>query len=323
MDAWLSRPDDVEAKVREWEAEFAHWLQVETIVQPTGRPVYALTATDPLVDEASKRKLLVFVPHAHEPAPTAACMNVLSMLLRGKALDGAEAPFDAERVRRELLVTCIPDANPDGTARAPVDYWDGSVYTNEEFWAWMRGPDPETGQMWKRVDLFDVREEANLPERLGIVYEPISEHEYVEPNRHPRSSLMRHLKELTERRKYDALLDLHQTEFERSDRNCMVILPTTFEEQPAHLQEEEQAWAQEIIDAWRQAGARPIAEAKPLGYTGQQREYFVKVWGPYYRTHAVLTSEVQNNNPATPPAEQRLLSETAITVTMGRLMGRA
>ena len=320
MDAWISRPDDVEAKVKEWQGTVGGLLEVQALWQPTGRPVYALTATDPSVDEGGKRKLLAFVPHAHEPAPTAACVSVLSMILTGKALDGSEAPFDAEEVRRKLLVTLIPDANPDGTARAPVESWDGSQYTNEEFWAWMRGPDPNTGLMWKRVDLFDVREEENLPERLGIVYEPISEYEYVEPNRHPRSSLMRHLRRLTQRRRYDALLDLHQTEFERSDRNCMMILPTTFYEQPSDLQEEETAWAREIVEAWRQAGARPIEEIRPLGYTGEQRQYFVDVWGPYYQRHAIVTSEVQNNSPATPPAQQRLLSEIAIEVTLRRLL---
>jgi hypothetical protein len=320
LDAWISRPGDVQAKVAEWEGTCGHLLEVGSIVQPTGRPVFALTATDPSVDEGLKRKLLAFVPHAHEPAPTAACMNVLSMILTGKALDGAEPPFDAGEVRRRVLVTFIPDANPDGTARAPVEFWDGSQYTNEEFWAWMRGPDPQTGKMWKRVDLFDVREEENLPERIGIVYEPISEFEYVEPNRHPRSSLMRHLKRLTGRRRYDALLDLHQTEFENSDRNCMVILPTTYDEQPPRLQGEEMAWAQEIVEAWRQAGARPIDDIRPLGYTGEQRQYFVNVWGPYYQTHAIVTSEVQNNNPATPPAQQQLLSEIAITTTLRRLI---
>jgi len=320
VDAWLSHPDDVQAKVREWQATSGDLLQVEAITQVTGRPVFALTATDPAVPEDAKRKLLAFVPHAHEPAPTAACMNVMNMILTGRGLDGSAAPYDAQEVRRKLLVTLIPDANPDGTARAPVKWWDGSQYTNEEFWAWMRGPDPQTGKMWKRVDLFDVREEKSLPERIGVVYEPISEFEYVEPNRHPRSSLMRHLKRLTEQRPYDALLDLHQTEFERSDRNCMVILPTMYDEQPPHLRDEEMTWAHEIVEAWRQAGGRPIGEIKPLGYTGEQRQYFVNVWGPYYQQYPKLTSEVQNNNPATPPAQQQLLSEIAITTTLRRLM---
>jgi hypothetical protein len=100
----------------------------------------------------------------------------------------------------------------------------------------------------------------------------------------------------------------------------MVILPTTYDEQPPRLQGEEMAWAQEIVEAWRQAGARPIDDIRPLGYTGEQRQYFVNVWGPYYQTHAIVTSEVQNNNPATPPAQQQLLSEIAITTTLRRLI---
>ncbi len=320
METWISRPDDVEAKVREWQEGAGDLLQVDTIVQPTGRPVFALTATEPGVPADRKRKLLVFVPHAHEPAPNAACMNAMNMILTGKALDGSEPPFDAEAVRRKLLVTFIPDANPDGTARAPVEWWDGSQYTNEEFWAWMRGPDRKTGKMWKRVDIFDTRTEESLPERIGIVYEPISDHEYVEPNRHPRSSLMRHIKALRERHEYDALLSLHQTEFVNSDRNCMAILPCVYEELPEWIAREEMAWAKDVVADWEAAGGRPIGEIKPLGYTGEQREYFVQVWSSIYYAMPLITSEVQNNNPATPPAQQQRLSEIAITTTLRRLL---
>lgn len=320
METWISRPADVEAKVAEWQTTVPNLLHVDTILQPTGRPVFALTATDPNVSADGKRKLLAFVPHAHEPAPNAACMNVMNMILTGEALDGSAAPFDAAEIRRKLLVTFIPDANPDGTARAPVEWWDGSQYTNEEFWAWMRGPDPGTGKMWKRVDIFDTRTEQNLPERIGIVYEPISEYEYVEPNRHPRSSLMRHIKALRERHEYDALLSLHQTEFVNSDRNCMIILPCIYDELPRWIAEEEMAWAQEIVAGWEAVGGRATPGIKPLGYTGEQRQYFVQVWSSIYYAIPLVTSEIQNNNPATPPAQQQLLSEVAIVTTLRRLL---
>ena len=319
MDMWISHPDDVEAKVAEWEERFPELLHVDRIVQPTGRPVFALTFSDKGVPEAGKKKLLGFVPHAHEPAPNAACTNVMNMLLTATQLDGSAPTFDVEAARRKLVVSLIPDANPDGTARAPVEAWDGSYCTNEEFWCWMRGEDPETGKMWKRVDLFDVREEENLPERLGIVYEPISEFEHVEPNRHPRSSLMRHIKALRGQREYDGLLSLHQTEFVNSDRNCMIILPCLYDEQPEAIREEEMAWAKGIVTNWEEAGGR-ATEIKPLSYTGEQRQYFVNVWGDTYQQTPIITSEVQNNSPATPPAMQQLLSEIAISTTLRRMM---
>ncbi|HJN15074.1 MAG TPA: hypothetical protein QGH10_06280 [Armatimonadota bacterium] len=320
MEKWISHPDAVEAKVAEWQERHSRLLHVDTITQPTGRPVFALTMSDIGVPDDQKKKLLGFVPHAHEPAPNAACMNVMNMLLTGEQLDGSAPSFDVETAREKLLVTFIPDANPDGTARAPVEYWDGYEYTNDEFWAWMRGPDRETGLMWKRVDIFDTRVEENLPTRLGIVYEPISEFEHVEPNRHPRSSLMRHIKALREQRTYDALLSLHQTEFVNSDRNCMIILPCIYDDQPEELREYEMAWARQIVDAWTAAGERPIENIKPLGYTGEQRQYFINVWGNLYDETPLVTSEVQNNNPATPPETQQLLTEIAITETIERLL---
>jgi len=309
---WLSHPDEIEAQVAEWEQAYPEVLEVDSLRQFTGRPVFALTLTDRSIPAERKKKLLTFSPHAHEPAATAACMNLVSQLLTGRTIGGQPTDLDREQILREVLLTVIPDANPDGTARAPVEAWDGTRYSNEEFWAWMRGIDPETGKMWKRVDLWDDREESPLPTRYGIVYEPIDEHRYVEPNRHPLSSLMRLIKRYRERYTYDLLLDLHQTEFVNSPHNCMVILPCIFEELPSAIQDQCRVYAQAIVRTWQVTeGASPQTQIEPLGYTGQQREYFVNVWGDIYRNTPTLTVEIQNNNPRTPPALQQWLEEVA------------
>ena len=317
MLGWISHPDDVDAQVKQWAAQHPDTCLAESIIQCAGRPVWAVTVTDRSVDDAGKRKAMFFKPHAHEPAPIAGQMNIISMLLAGRALDGRPTEFDNDRVLRETLLTFIIDANPDGTARAPVNWWDGSEYTNEEFWAWMRGIDPDTGKMWKRVDLWDDTKEDKLPLRYGIVYEQISEHEYVEPNRHHRSSLFQWIFRLCERHDWDLMCDLHQTEFETRDENCMIILPTLYDEQPPHLQERETEWGARIIAAWGDLdGGRPIREMKPLGYTGEQRQYFINCWGRFYHTVAMLTSEIQNNSPRTPPQLQMRLNEVAIRETV-------
>lgn len=317
MLGWISHPDDVDAQVKQWAREHPDTCLAESIIQYAGRPVWALTVTDRRVDDAGKRKAMFFKPHAHEPAPIAGQMNIMSMLLGGRALDGRPSEFDNDRVLRETLLTFIIDANPDGTARAPVTWWDGSQYSNEEFWAWMRGIDPDTGKMWKRVDLWDDTKEDKLPLRYGIVYEQISEHEYVEPNRHHRSTLFRWIFRLCERHEWDLMCDLHQTEFEQRDENCMIILPTLYDEQPSHLQERETAWGGRIMKAWAEIeGGRPIRDIKPLGYTGEQRQYFVNCWGRFYHTIAKLTSEIQNNSPRTPPQLQMRLNEVAIRETI-------
>ena len=321
MADWVSRPDDVQKLIHEWQASHSDLLTVEQTIQYAGRPVFVLTVTDPSIPPEAKKKALFIKPHAHEPAPIAGQMSVLCQLLTGKTLSGAKSPVARDRYLAETLLCFMPDANPQGTAAAPVDVWDGTQYTNEEFWAWMRGLDRETGKMWKRVDLWDDTQEDPLPARYGIVYEQISEHEFVEPNRHPRSSFMTWLHQLRARYEWDRILDLHQTEFVGQTQNAMIILPTLFNEQPAERQAIERRWAEAIIRAWGQMpGGRPIAAAEPLNYTGEQREYFVKVFGDIYRSANFITSEIQNNSLLTPPDVQRELNEAAIIATIDDML---
>ncbi len=320
--AWISHPDEVDAKVKEWEAAYPDIFTAEAKMQYAGRPVWSLTVTDKSVPDDAKKKVMFIKPHAHEPAPIAGQMNVINQLLTGETLDGNPSEFDADRILKQCLLVFMPDANPDGTARAPVEAWDGTEYTNEEFWAWMRGIDPETGKMWKRVDIWDDTKEDPLPTRYGIVYEQISEHEYVEPNRHHSSTLFKWIFEWLERHpQWDEMLSLHQTEFANQPINCMMILPCLYDELPAEIQEFSMQWAEEIVAAWGDVeGGLPKQEIAPLGYTGVQRQYFVERWGDLYDKVRVITSEIQNNNMQTPPAVQQRLNEVAIQVTIERLL---
>jgi hypothetical protein len=319
--AWISRPDEVNAKVAEWANAYPDTFRAESKQQFAGYPVWALTVTDRWVDDAGKRKAIFFKPHAHEPAPIAGQMNVINQLLTGEGLDGTPTDLDRERILRECLLVFLPDANPEGTARAPVEAWDGSQYTNDEFWAWMRGPDPETGLMWKRVDIYDDREEETLPTRRGIVYEQIDEHHFVEPNRHHSSTLFKWLFELTDRFDPDILLSLHQTEFVNSPHNAMIILPCLFDDQPEAIRKFEREWAERVVSAWEEVeGGDPIPEVKPLGYSGEQRQYFVDRWGEFYQRFCIITSEIQNNSPRTPPQAQQKLNEVAITASVEKMI---
>lgn len=317
MQGWISRPDDVDAQVARWLHDYPDYFAAESITQYAGRPVWALTVTDRSLPVEGKRRIIVDKPHAHEPAPIAGQAHAIHMLLTGESLDGRPSDFDNERVLRECLLVFLIDCNPAGTAAAPVEVWDGSQYTNEEFWAWMRGVDPDTGKMWKRVDIWDDTKEEKLPTRYGIVYEQISDHEYVEPNRCHRSSLFQWLFRLWERHPWDFMLSLHQTEFERSDRNCMVIMPCAFDEQPEWIQQAERAWGEAIVAAWNEVeGARPVQSVEPLNYTGEQREYLVRAWREFNRKVPMITSETQNNSPATPPVLQARLNEVALKATV-------
>jgi hypothetical protein len=264
--------------------------------------------------------MLATQPHSHEPGPTAAMMSVACQLLEGRGLDGAPTPLDRDRILTQVVFNCVPLGNPDGSSRAPVEYWDGSFCSNEEYWCWMRGKDRKTGKMWKRLGKWSTRVETDHPNPIGIVYERLSEHEYCEPNRCLESSYFRMALRLNEKHGCDQWLDLHQTEFEKSAHNCMIILPLVQKSLPPHTQEYNQKWGEEAVEAMRRAGGSPLAKVAPLGYTGDQAAYFRDLWGPIEQHIPVITTEIQNNNQRTPPDMQRGLQEACIRVSLERLL---
>ncbi|MDQ3814495.1 MAG: hypothetical protein M3347_11155, partial [Armatimonadota bacterium] len=244
-------------------------------------------------------------------------LNTLSQLLDGCALDGTASRLDRDSILRQTLLTFIPDANPEGRSRSPEDFWDGTKYSNAEFLDFAFGRD-EAGQRFKRVDRWRTTEERCA--LIGIAYERIDEITYVEANRDWDSSFFRLVHRLTQRHRYHQFLDLHQTEFEGSPHNCVILLPVIWDDLPEAIRDYSRAWAQEITEAWSQVPAAHPQNPCPLSYTGQQRAYFEQRWGDLYRTLPCFAVEVQNNNPRTPPDLQRTLDETAIRVSVERLL---
>ena len=256
-----------------------------------------------------KRKLLVAQPHAHEPAATAGMMDFLAQLLDGADLAGRPTDLDRQRILDQTLVTLIPDGNPDGRAKAPVDWWDGGKYSNQEFLAFAFGRESD-GRQARRVGRWSDRD--HLPALVGFVYEKINEHEYVEPNRDLESSYFRLIRRMRDRHQYHLILDLHQTEFERSKNNCMIILPFMQKQLPQPIQDRNLRWGLAVVAAWQKTGGSPIAEVRPLGYGEDQLQYFRKCWGDIFPKTPSLCVEIQNNNPRTTPRVQMQLMETAI-----------
>ncbi len=319
MKFWLAKPHQTEQQFLLWGREYPGLVELDSVAQYVGLKAYSITVTDKSTPADQKSKLIFAVPHAHEPAGTVGCMEYLNQLLTGKHFDGTLSDLDRERTLASCVLSFIPDANPDGRSRAPVDYWDGSQYTNEEFWTFMRGRDPETKKMWKRLGRWSLQEET--PETIGIVYEQINAHEYVEPNRDLSSSYFRLIQRVGERYGYGRWLDIHQTEFERSPHNCMILLPLVQNELPQEIQQVNVAWAEAIVEAWAAIGANPVRPSKPLGYTGEQAEYFRRIWREFMPMIPQITTEVQNNNPRTPPALQAKLQEIAIRVSVELVRG--
>lgn len=317
---WLAMPQQVEAQVARWERAFPHLLRVEYLTQYTGQRCFALTIGDTDDAPGQRPAAWICVPHAHEPAGTAAIMDMIEQLLTGRDLAGQPAAFDYLAARRRLSLTFNPDANPGGRAWAPCLWWDGSKYSNDEFWTWMRGIDPETQGMWQRVARWTLREEQPL--RRGIVYEQLNEHEFVEPNRDPGSSLVRLFRRLDAQYRFARSLHLHQTEFERSDRNCMINLPVLQVELPEQIQAANVAWGQAIIDAWQRMGATPVPAPRGFPYQSDTKTtaWFRDCWGEAQHRAPELIVEVQNNSPRTPPEQQLALQQAAMRVTIEQML---
>lgn len=317
--AFLARQAQLEAKLAEWRELAGPRLQVDHVTDFRGNRVHALTLTDPGVPLEGKRRHYFAQPHAHEPGATAGMLDALEQLVTGKDLAGKPTRLDVDKALASTVLTFNPIGNVQGRERAPVLVWDGSKYTNDQLWCWMRGEDPEQpGTMWKRLDLWDDREET-APEPVGIVYEQIDDHRYVEPNRSHLSSYFRLFFAMNERFAYECWLSLHQTEFVNSPHDCMVLLPLAGLAEGETLATD-RAWGERIVGAWRRAGYRPKPQVAPLGYTGTQAEYFRSNWGELHKRMNIITTEVKNNAPDAPPDFQIKAQSIAIVESIQRLL---
>jgi hypothetical protein len=296
----ISMPDEADRQIDRYAQDS---VCVDRYDQFGGRTVYALTV--------GKGPISVFIsrPHAHEPGGTAACWLMLDLLV-GSA---SAAQTWRENVLERFTLTFVPDANPGGSQRSPVRFWDGSQIPNETFFLWMfgeRGDAP--GERFPRVPAWDSRE-TPPPKLLGIAYEQIDDHIYVEPNRDHRSTLFRSFFDLNETYAYHAWIDLHQTEYVGSPHNCHVNLPTGLASFERERQDVYTALGEAIHTRWIVEGARPRTHPG-TGYKRgtEQSEYLFNAWNEIDRSCYHLVTEVQNNNTRTPVRTQVRLQVAAV-----------
>ena len=314
--AFVAMPDQLEEKIDHWRQAAGERLRVDWLQSFSGHRVYALTITDPRVPAERKRRLYFAQPHAHEPAATAGMADVIEELLTGKNLAGKPTSLDLDKVLATTILTFNPIGNPQGRERAPVLWWDGSRFSNDEFWCWMRGEDPDNpGKMWHRFDVWDTRDHPRHPQPVGIVYEQIDGHRYVEPNRSHLSSYFRLFFKMDGEFHYQWWLDLHQTEFVNSPYNCMALLGLEGLCTGSILAAD-MAWGKRLIEAWKAAGFKPRPEPVHLGYTGQQASYFRNAWGELHKRMNIVSTEVKNNAPDLPPGRQMEAQAVAVRTTI-------
>lgn len=250
-------------------------------------------------------------PHAHEPAGTAACFEWVRRLSR------EQKTLWSSWVLGNFRLSFMADANPTGSQRSPVKFWDGSEVTNETFFLWMFGESGEAaGERFPRVDTWDVRE-VTPPRLIGIAYEQIDEHIYVEPNRDHRSTFFKAYFDLNEQEPIDVWIDLHQTEYVGSDRNTHINLPTNFDDLRPELRVHYQSLGEHIHGRWRKDGAAPRDQPqRPYRDNHTQRDFLNAVWSSITPRTLHLVTEVQNNNSRTPISDQVRFQMAAMDETL-------
>ncbi|MBL8991943.1 MAG: hypothetical protein JNM63_01295 [Spirochaetia bacterium] len=230
-------------------------------------------------------RLLAAVPHAHEPGPTAALVNLVSGIAEGKFLDGTPFPEDLRRASEKILITLLPDTNPQGKVRSEVRAWTGEI-DNETFYKIVFG-EAADGSRFGRYP--EWRISAHHPRRVGIEYEALDGDDYVEPNTSLRSTHTRAIDALFSKYQFTHFLDLHQHEHPE-----VVLLPAEYDDLSSAERGKLDLWAKAIESEWKTLGIPYMEPSVP--YRGEPRQQFFKdYWKGRTPGMLRLTPESRNN----------------------------
>ncbi|MCS7264740.1 MAG: hypothetical protein NZ805_07900 [Armatimonadetes bacterium] len=282
---WVSYPQEWQPMVRHWalmdNKEFS--IRLREWNQRGDEKVMAITVGN--LD--AEIRLLITVPHAHEPAGTAACLNALCQIITGAYLDGSSTDLPIDKIRRKLLVTFVPDSNPQGRSRSPERVWDGSKYDNDAFLKVAFGIASDGSRFGRYPEwLFS----EHRPQQVGIIYEQIGNDLWVEPNTSRKSTHSKVIDDLLAEYGYTHYLELHQHETDEA-----VLLPEWFEELSESEQVKLMNWAQRILSEWKRKGFQ-IHEKPYIPYVGQERQKFLwDFWVGRWERGDWLCIEVRNN----------------------------
>lgn len=329
---WLGKPSDVNQKIVQWQQAFPEIIRVDEEKQFSGDTVYAITVTSD--SNKTKKNCLLGVPHAHEPAGTAAAMNFLNEVITGTKLDGSATMLPRQEILESVRLTFIPIANPFGRKRSPVDWWDGSKYSNEEFEYIMIGrllnnPSVKIVNGFWHYHAFFSQEVERL-EEIGIVWEKLSDNLYCEPNSFKGATWWRLIERLAGEFCYDQFISLHQGMEGWQEMDTLVIHPRE-RWIPRKTLKYADMMEERVIQAWKDVGAVPHPGDKDY-YQRAGKERHPDMNNPDERRKAppdwiaakcgtpCIIIEVQNNNQRTPAAEQLLYEQTAIEACVEMLL---
>ena len=244
---WTSRPGEWQPMFQKWAETYPKTAKLRRWKQYGGAEAFGLTLSAAEDPNRCAFRLLAVSPCAHEPAPTAAMVDIASQLLTRRHLDQSQSLIPKDMVLRRSLITLLPDANPQGTARSPESCWDGSAYDNDALQEWAYGVDAD-GNRFGRVP--EWRPSERKPRKIGIAYEQTDEDLYVEPNASRRSTYSKALDALIQEYRYTHLLEMRQCE-----RPEAVAVSPLSSDREAALD-----WARRLTDAWERVGLHPQKE---------------------------------------------------------------
>jgi len=314
-DRWASKPSEWHPLFRAWAAKHSDTCALHETRQHYGGAVLGLTIAEPACDPVKRPfRLVAAVPHAHEPAGTAACVNVACELLTGKHLDGSPSDLPREEVLSKAVVTLLPDTNPEGRARSPESVWDGR-HDNDYFLKVAFGITRD-GQRFGRYPEWRVSE--HHPRQIGIIYEQLADDVWAESNTNRASGHARALDALFAQYRYTHYLSMHQHE---SEEGC--YLPAEYDDLPEASRDLLLRWSAPILKAWRQAGSNPHPEPVVPYKGGPRQQLFKDFWGGRCPGMLKLTVEVRNNchsrtDLASTRDEQFRYARTALVTTLER-----
>lgn len=261
---WLVLPDVVEAQLRQWASRFPERYRLLHEPASSGHNVYLADVGQP---RESASEVLIVQPHGHEPAASAAIMELLSELITGRKLDGSAADLPPGEILKRCRLAVNPLGNPDGRSRMPTLCWTNE-FTREETLYYCnskaRGGTYLSGLRKRVMRVGDIELDSDYP--LACRWEHVGDDLYVDPWGWPGdlasnpTTLARLVRPVLAQRRLDLVLDMHQVENDTPQVWVPKFEDPTVVERIAAL-------AGKIEAAWQGAGFR-LGERHPYPPSG-------------------------------------------------------
>jgi hypothetical protein len=216
---WIVMPGPVEETLQRWSQEYPQYVALDWVEGYSGYRTYAVILTDTARKDEVKRKILFLQPHGHEPAQTAAQMDIINQLLTGYTLDGEESDSPVNEILENMVLVFNPIGNPDGRSRIPVPYWNErfDYHTAASYWTGrLRGADRYWEEGNKYCIIHPSEHDLDPDYPIGLRWEKFEDDSYIDgwnatvPLERNESTVARLAMRILSKHSFEVVLDLHQ-----------------------------------------------------------------------------------------------------------------